>query len=102
MLNLSENFFYRDRKVPRVILENWESLAVWYVINWLKFMYKVMYESVSSYNYLYNSPEHEKAIVTIKRVRDIVCISGMEGEETETKLLNSIYIFSWEKIISVV
>ena len=33
-----------------------------------------------------NSPEHGKAIVTIKRVRDIVYISGMEGEETETKL----------------
>ena len=46
MLNLSEKIFYRDRKVPRVILENWESLAVWYVINWLKFVYKVMYESV--------------------------------------------------------
>lgn len=29
-------------------------------------------------------------------------ISGMEGEETETKLLNSIYIFSWEKIIYAV
>ena len=54
MLNLSDFCFYRDRKVPRVILENWESLAVWYVINLLKFMYKVMYESVSSYNYLYN------------------------------------------------
>lgn len=49
-----------------------------------------------------NSPEHGKAIVTIKRVRDIVYISGMEGEETETKLLNSIYIVSWEKIISAV
>ena len=33
MLNLSEKFFYRDRKVPRVILENWESLVVWCVIN---------------------------------------------------------------------
>ena len=49
-----------------------------------------------------NSPEHGKAIATIKRVRDIVYINGMEGEETETKLLNSIYIFSWEKIISAV
>lgn len=49
-----------------------------------------------------NSPEHGKAIVTIKRVRDVVYISGMEWEETEIKLLNSIYIVSWEKIISAI